>query len=629
MSTLLQDFHFLRPLWLFALPPALVLAWWSLRQSTGSAALARVIEPPLLAALLLPQTIRGSALPLALLAAGWTLAVLGLAGPTWERLPEPVHRRGDALVIALDMSVSMQAADLAPSRLARARFKLVDLLVTRRDAYTALIAYAGDAHVVTPLSDDTGTVSAMLPALDPAIMPVPGSDPVAAVRLALELLEGAGSSDGRVLIATDALTAAQGREIAALLRERSISLAVLAVGTREGAPVALPGGGFARDAAGGIVIPRLDVDGMREAALLAGANFHEISMDDSDLTALLPAGIAANPDLRVGAERVYDQWKDRAPWLALALLPLAALGFRRGWLLLLPLCLSLPAPRAMALEWQDLWLRKDQQGAQALAAGDAARAAQLFRDPAWRGSAEFQAGNWQAAADSFAASEGTDADYNRGNALARAGKLEDALAAYDAALAAQPDMEDAKANRQLVEDLLRQQQSSPPQQQPSQDSKAGEKGQQSAGQDGKSANDPSQKPQDQQSKSDSQDGQSGEQSGSGNPASEQAQNDAKPRQSEPANTSKDDANSSRADGATQDEKGSPTDPTTGRAAPSDKTQAGKSDKADGKVAGESAGETEANQAVEQWLRQVPDDPGALLRRKFAYEAAQRAAGENR
>ena len=107
MSTLLQDFHF--------------IAWWSLRQSTGSAALARVIEPPLLAALLLPQTIRGSALPLALLAAGWTLAVLGLAGPTWERLPEPVHRRGDALVIALDMSVSMQAADLAPSRLARAR----------------------------------------------------------------------------------------------------------------------------------------------------------------------------------------------------------------------------------------------------------------------------------------------------------------------------------------------------------------------------------------------------------------------------------------------------------------------------------------------------------------------------
>ena len=213
--------------------------------------------------------------------------------------------------------------------------------------------------------------------------------------------------------------------------------------------------------------------------------------------------------------------------------------------------------------------------------------------------------------------------------MARAGKLEDALAAYDAALAAQPDMEDAKANRQLVEDLLRQRQSSPPQQQPSQDSKKGEKGQQSAGQDGKSADDPSQKSQDQQSKSDSQDGQSGEQSGSGNPASEQAQNDAKPRQSEPANTGKDDANSSKADGATQDEEGSATDPKTERAVPSGKTQAGKSDKADAKVEGESAGETEANQAVEQWLRQVPDDPGALLRRKFEYEAAQRAAGENR
>ncbi len=627
MSTLLQDFHFLRPLWLIALPPALLLAWWSLRRSNGSAALARVIEPRLLAALLLPQTIRGSALPLALLAAGWTLAVLGLAGPAWERLPEPVHRRGDALVIALDMSDSMQAADLPPSRLARARFKLTDLLATRRDAYTALIAYAGDAHVVTPLSDDTGTLSAMLPALDPAIMPVPGSDPVAAVRLALALLEGAGSSDGRVLLATDALTAAHGRDIAKLLRDRGISLAVLAVGTREGAPVALPGGGFARNAAGGIVIPRLDVDGMREAAQLAGASFHEISTDDADLAALLPAGIAANPDLRAGAERVYDQWQDRAPWLALALLPLAALGFRRGWLLLLPLCLSLPAPRAMALEWQDLWLRKDQQGAQALAAGDAARAAELFRNPAWRGSAEFQAGNWQAAADSFAASEGTDADYNRGNALARAGKLEDALGAYDAALAAQPDMEDAKANRQLVENLLRQQQSS--QQQPSQDSKEGEQERPSAGPDAKSTADPSQTSEDQQSKSAPQDGQAGKQSGAGDAASEQAQNAAKERQSDPTDTSKDDAQPSAADGAAQNENAAGGDPKTGRATPSGKEQAGESDQADGKVAVESAGETEADQAVEQWLRQVPDDPGALLRRKFEYEAAQRAAGENR
>jgi Ca-activated chloride channel family protein len=147
MIAALEAFHFLRPWWLLALLPAAALAYACLRGKAAGGGWERVIDRDLLDALMLPRATRQSDLPFGLLLAGWSLAVIGLAGPAWERLPEPVHRRGDALVVALDMGGSMLAGDLSPSRLARARFKLNDLLARRRDAYTALLVYAGDAHV--------------------------------------------------------------------------------------------------------------------------------------------------------------------------------------------------------------------------------------------------------------------------------------------------------------------------------------------------------------------------------------------------------------------------------------------------------------------------------------------------
>ncbi len=603
MSEAVAAFHFLRPWWLLASIPAVVLAIACLRTSTSVAVWARIVEPELLQALLLPQSSGRGRWPVWLLLAGWILAVAGLAGPTWERLPEPVHRRGDALVVALDLSTSMLATDLSPSRLARARFKLTDLLAARRDAYTALIAYAGDAHVVTPLSDDTGTVAAMLPALDPDIMPVAGNDPVSALRLALELLTGAGMPAGRVLLVTDALSETQARAMAALLTGHDVSLSVLGVGTPEGAPVPLQGGGFARDESGGIAVPRLDLEGMRASAGIAGGSFRQITVDSADLAALVPDGATSSVGPRDPGSRVYDQWRDLAPWVALILLPLAALGMRRGWLLLLPLCLALPTPRAEAAEWQDLWLRKDQQGAAALAAGDPARAAGLFRDPAWKGSAQFQSGDWAGAAESFAQATGADAHYNRGNALARAGKLQDALAAYDAALAASPGMEDALANRKLVEDLLRQQQSTPDKQSSPDEPKRGE---------------------------------------AKEPGQDDAEKPGAPPQTPPADTPRDtssgqEPDSSEDSGNDPEGSGRPRPDEGKESRPSGSNSPGGKDPASAKQDPEKSSSAEAaegkaneeDQAVEQWLRQVPDDPGALLRRKFEYEAARRARGDER
>jgi Ca-activated chloride channel homolog len=516
----------------------------------------------------------------------------------------------------------MRAGDLAPSRHERARFKLGDILARRQDGQTALIVYAGDAHVVTPLSDDARTLAAMLPALSPDIMPAAGNDLPAAVALAGSLLRGAGLERGRLLVVTDRFPAAQHAAVAQRLEAAGLSLSLLATGTAAGAPIALAQGGFLRERDGSIVVPGVDLETMREGVATAGGRFAALSLDDSDIAALLPPPLAPDIDRDDGVTRTFDRWQDRGAWLALALLPLAALAFRRGWLLGIALVLLLPQPRAEALEWQDLWLTKDQQGARALADKDPARAAELFRSPAWRGTAQYEAGDYAGAAGSWAAMDDADAHYNRGNALARAGRLEEALAAYDEALAREPGMSDAAANRKLVDEALKQRQQQQQQGAPQQDGdqsqdggkQQGQQGQQDPQQDGQSPADGRQ-----------QQAQEGSQGGDGNKPPEAAQ-------------SQDGQGSKPGDESDADGEPKADTPRTQAAPPGEQEEPqpgageGSADAEGGAEAGARAGaETEAgsgeqDQAVEQWLRQVPDDPGALLRRKFEYEYRARRDG---
>ncbi len=202
-----MELHLMRPQWLWTLLPALVLLLLLWRQRGRKGSWQSVIAPDLLRYLVSDSgASRGSnLLPLVFL--GWLLAALAASGPSWQKIPQPVHQKQDALVVLLDLSYSMKSADLAPSRLDRARQKLLDLLQQRREGQTALIAYAGDAHIVTPLTDDTPTIANLLPALHPDMMPLPGSEPVSAVTQALELLRSAGIRQGKLLLVTDGVSA--------------------------------------------------------------------------------------------------------------------------------------------------------------------------------------------------------------------------------------------------------------------------------------------------------------------------------------------------------------------------------------------------------------------------------------
>lgn len=634
-----EHFHFIQPLWLLTLVPLAGLLWLTVRRDAGNNPWRNVVAPQLFALLMgqQPDT-RASRLPLWLLAAGWLITVLALANPTWEQIPQPVLQTSTARVIVLDLSRSMLAADLKPSRLVRARFKVEDLLAYDNEGRTGLVVFAGDAFSVTPLTRDTDTIRAQLKALEPAIMPVQGSRADLGLLKAKELLQQAGAPNGQVILIADGVEGDRAEKAAAQLRQSGYRVSVLGVGTAQGAPLPDGEGGIVQTPSGKPLLVKLDSKVLQSVARAGGGRYRPLSGNDADIKTLLaqPAGIgkgsAQNPD---NADLQTRQWKPQGPLLVILLLPLAALAFRRGWLLSVLLCAALltPPQPAMALGWKDLWARKDQQAAQALQQQQYEQAAQLAKDPLQRGSAEYKQGDYQQALDAFKNASGSDADYNRGNALARLGKYREAIDAYDAALKAQPGMEDAIANKAAVEALLKKQQ-----QQKQQDS-SGQQDKDQDEQDSQSGNRSDSSDKNKGQPSDQQQNADNESSESGNPsqAGENQQSDAK--QSDKANSHQQqektdnpfaDANKNRDDNKPENQAaGQAENPSPDETASEEKpaTQPDENRQAaemtDTSPAEAEPLTSEEQLAAQQWLRRIPDDPGGLLRRKFIYQYRQR------
>lgn len=631
------DFHFLRPLWLIALLALPLFAWRARRERAEAGAWRKAVDPQLLPHLIERGDDAAGRGGTRLAAAVWILSCVALAGPAWEREPMPLYRNESARVIVLELAASMLAQDVKPSRLERARHKIGDILDRSRDQQTALIGYAGDAFIAAPLTDDVNTVRNLVQALDPTVMPVAGNATGRAIARATDLIRQAGARSGEIIVIADSASA-DADAAARAAQVLGMRVSVLAVGTVAGAPVALPDGGFLKGAGGDIVVPKLEEDRLRALAAAGGGRYVALSADASDLQTLLddtPAmrGAASDADDAVRSTR----FRDRGPWLLLLLLPIALAGFRRGWLMALALCVGLPVRQADAASLADLWRRPDQQAAAALANGDAPAALERARSPEWRGSAAFRAGDYQAAVEAWQQSGGPDAAYNEGNALARLGKYQEAIAAYDRALAQAPDMADAKANREAVEAWLKQQAEQPPQQgqqgQQGQDGQSGESGGESSPQNGSEGSQQGdgaeqggqQNGQDQASSADA--GQDGQQRSDG-------QRDGRSGEERPEDAS---AQAS----ATQDPDQQAGQKEALSKAIDEALERGDAEHGDAAKAGSSAQQGEARslspqeaadqeqqQAMKQWMERVPDDPGGLLRRKFLleYQRRQQAGG---
>lgn len=554
--------YLLRPWWLLAVPVLAWLLWrlWHRQRQVGR--WQRLIPAAFQAVLLTQGRQRTSRLPWALLALGWALGMLVLLGPSWQRLEQPSLKRAAPLVVLLEMTPAMLAGDVPPTRLEQARRKLLDLLLARADAHTAVVVYAGSAHTLVPLSDDLATTANLLQAIKPSLMPESGQRVDLAVEQGLALLEQGAQGRGRLLLIGTGIPAEQQQAIGQQLGDDGERLLILGVGTPEGAPIARAEGGFVKDADGAILIPRLDDNGLRRFATQLGSGYQQARLDAADLDSLglldRTGAIVRQPErLRL------DAWLDQGYWLLLPLLLVAACAARRGWLFGLALLLVQPAP-AEAFELRDLWLRPDQQGQRLLDEGRPGEAAERFADRRWQGIARYLAGDYAAAISRFAEGDSAADHYNRGNALARSGDLEAAREAYEQALDMQPGLEPALQNKALVEELLRQRDEA------AQAAEAPEPGEQ-----GRQAED-------------------GGQPSAASP--EQGNTQTAPRLTDQASASD-----------TEQIAQTPAETDSAASASSDAPRP----------------ISEQYQAAEQWLRQIPDDPGELLRRKFLYEQRKR------
>ena len=460
------DLHFLRPLWLLALLPVSWIVARILQSPQRSSSWRSAVDPHLLGHLMLEGDRGASRWPTAALVVGWVATCLALAGPTWERQPSPSAQTVEPLVIALDMSASMEAGDVTPSRLARARHKIQDILERQAGGSVALVLFGEEPFVAVPLTDDGRVIAEMLPLLDGDLIPDLSSRPDRAIDQARLLLGQAGAAGGHILLLGDSAGADSGATLAAAAQAASAGrrVSVLGVGTEEGAPVPDGRGRFLRSPTGEVVNARLDPSGLQSIAAAGRGRMALLEAGDGDLRRLLEAGRGRfSGSDGVGGQGLessaagFDRWKDVGALLAWVPLLLSPLAFRRGLLATWILGWMLLGPTsANAGLWRDLWQTPDQQGARALARGDAAVAAGLFESPRWRAAAHYESGDFAAAEAAFERLPGLSDRYNRGNALARSGRLEEALAAYDGVLAEDPDHRDARFNRDLVERLLEQ-----------------------------------------------------------------------------------------------------------------------------------------------------------------------------
>ena len=599
------EFHFLRPYWFVALLPIMLLLWWLAKRHLLSRHWESVCDPALLPYVLVGKTGSRHYTSVVLTGLVALTLVIALAGPTWQRLPQPVFQKESALVIALDLSLSMLADDIKPSRLEHARFKISDLLDMRKEGQTALLVYAGDTFTVTPLTDDIKTIKSQLSALSPEIMPAPGSNTAIAISHAVELLKQGGVSKGDILLVTDEVDNKYEDSFVQANKE-GYRLSVLGIGTKEGSPVRINGGSFLKDPNGAIVIPKLDELALRQFASIGGGRYENSRIDDVDinrLNSLFTSGFDTNEETKTRFET--DNWYEFGPWLVLLVIPIIAFGFRRGFLSIIICLLMVKPDNSMAFEWNDLWLNKNQRAMRALNSEEANVAAELFQNKAWKAAAKYRAGDYAATEELLKGTNDERGIYNKANSLAKQGRYEEAIAAYDQVLEKNPNNEDAKYNRDLVKKELEKQK-----EQQSQSDKQNQENRQNQKQqpDSQQADNQQEKQQSEQEQQDSQEQQSGSDS------QKQAEQNKQDRQEQKPGEN---AGQQQSEMNEQEEKQ--------KQQQIDQSKNEEAEKKEGQQLNqENMNELdEEQQASEQWLRRIPDDPSGLLRRKFKYQYQQR------
>lgn len=621
----MTEFHFLRPEWLWGFSALLLLPFLAARgRSAGGLWRAACDRFLLDRQLVAGSERRGRIFPLFLAGVSWSLAVLALAGPAWEKLPQPVLKEGTDTVFLWDISQFMNVSDLKPSRTDRARFKLYDFLKRADGGQYALILYDNEPFVAVPLTSDVKVIENILPTVQAGMMG--GRTPNLAVALnkAEELLEGAKASDGNVVVLgafVDDGNVADAKKAAAKLEKEGYSVSVLGIGTERGAPVQMPDGTFLSDGSGKPFLSGLSEKAFKSVAAAGGGLYRRAGLDEADVLAVSALRSDGRPDFSRLKEEMQkaDAWKDAGVYLALFILPFAALGFRRGWLGAVMLYFAL-TPAAQAFSQADAFERPDCREAQSIRAGNVPRDPEVFKnDPAWRAAAQYKAGQYPSAARTLSDAVDAESLYNRGNALAHSGQIKEAIDSYRRALEADPKHEDAAFNKKyLEEELKKQQQQQQNQQRNQQQSGGGE-----AERDDKNTENQAAQGEPQASKGQNSETDSAEQKNeNGGDSAESGKEDAEDRDS----SSETDSAEREAERRAAEQAAAQADEEGEKQAQGAAADGGERDERESNGRARAAGrepEDKEKQQQKEWLSAVEDDPSGLLRERIRRRNARK------
>jgi Ca-activated chloride channel family protein len=568
------DISLLRPEWLLLSPLLLLLL--IKKQQREQSAWSKLLSPGI--AKYLVESPKQSKQSQWSLAALFALIIIALSGPSIISDNVPLYREGSARVLIMDMSYSMRARDVKPDRVELAKYKALDLLEQWKDGETALIAYAGDAFVLSPLSSDTNTLANLIPHLKPELMPAHGSALNLAIEQAAELIKQAGYAQGDVVVIGDGLSEQQMQLSLSSLQQHKLRFSMLALGTKDGAPIPLEDGSMLKDQSGSIVIAKLEADNFLPLCQKTGGICQLISADNSDIEKLSSLR-SRDFDSDQPSNQQTQVRKDIGFYLLPFILLMLLNSVRRAELLLVSLCVSIFALPKPALA-NSVWTNQAQQAQQAFEEERFAEAAELFKDPNWKASALYKAGNYQEAQALFAQDKSANGWFNQGNTHTQLGDYQKALEAYDQALELQSDFPAAQHNKKLVEELLDQQQQQQQQQQSQQQS-------------------------DQQQDSE---------------GSEQSESDSSQQQ-----------NPQQQDGEDQQEEDSPSEQESEQESEAEQQQAQAEDEqaSDQQEPEQSAqansrqGEPSDKEELQKWLDELPNDPSLLLRNKMYLEYQKR------
>lgn len=612
-----MDFEFIRPAILWLLIPAVGLFFVALikrKKATNEQLIA-----PHLAQFIMSDASTKTNQPLWLLALFCSLGIIFSAGPSFEEKQVPVFQSKNARVIVMDMSYSMYSTDILPNRLMQARFKALDMIDLFKEGDTALVAYAGSAYTISPLTNDATTLENLIPSLSPEIMPDKGSNVLAGLDIAKELLGQAGYLDGDIILITDGIDQQEQSEVSTFTKNTQYRLNIYGVGTAQGAPIKLPEGGFLKDHYGQIVVPTINTSQLKSLATNSGGKFASYQPSSADIAVFAPS---ANGELLKDEKQNHALWRiDAGIYGLLLLLPLSLYLFRRAALLSVFLVFSfLPQQNAYAVELPTVLKNTDQRALDAYNNKDYEQAI-TAQSSQLKGAALYQQGNFEAAVNQFSDDKSATGFYNFGNALAKAGKLEEAINAYQQAQALHPNFTQAADNQALVEQLLNQQQE--------QQNQGGDESQ-----DGQKSDEQNQQQNSDEAK---QDQQQNDEQGEAQSDSEKNSDDKSDKDSEQAQEQADQQNKPDMQAEPQNEQSEnqpaeqPNDNAEQQSEPQaanepapDEQQQTAEQQAQAVQASELTNEEkEQAQQLNQLLRKVPDDPAILLRNKMQLEAQKR------